>query len=316
MCFQPVHIVVYSRSQISKSSQKESSVRIPFSLFSALICCLAATSAAAQRDFSNIQIETVSVAEGIHMLKGAGGNIAVSSGEDGIFLIDDQFAPLTEKILAAVAKIKKGPVRFVLNTHWHGDHTGGNENLGKAGAVIVAHENVRKLMIAASDPPAPQAALPVITFTEGVTFHLNGQDIVAFWAAAAHTSGDSIIHFRNSNVIHAGDTYFAGMYPFIDRRSGGSLSGTIAAADRILELADEDTKIIPGHGPLSNKSELKAYREMLITVQTRVRAAIAKGQSADEMIAGRLLNDLDETWATGFIKSERWLRMIYGIEKK
>ncbi len=299
-------------------------MRISASLLGALMCCLTLVPASAQQDYSKVQIKTVPVAEGIHMLMGAGGNIGVSSGEDGVFLIDDQFAPLTEKILAAVAKINDGPVRFVLNTHWHGDHSGGNENLGKAGVVIVAHDNVHKMMSVEqfqeffdrTVPASPKDALPVITYSDNISFHLNGQEIHAFHAPSAHTNGDSIIHFRDSNVFHMGDTYFAGMYPFIDPASGGTVEGVIAAADTVLELADGDSKIIPGHGPLSNKAELKVYRDMLATVQERVAAAIAAGQTEDEVVAAGMLDDLDEEWGKGYFTSERWLRLIHAIETR
>ena len=210
----------------------------------------------AQQDLENVQIKTIPVADSIYMLIGQGGNIGVSAGDDGIFLIDDQFAPLTGKIRAAVGKISKEPIRFLINTHWHFDHTGGNENLGKAGVVIVAHDNVRQQMSVdqfielfnREIPASPSIALPVITFNDTTTFHLNGSTIHAFHVEFAHTDGDSVIHFREANVIHTGDVYFNGIYPFIDVDSGGSINGMIAAVNRILALCDDQTKIIPGHG--------------------------------------------------------------------
>ncbi len=245
----------------------------------AAVCPLAP----AAQDFDSVRIQTVDVAAGLHMLVGQGGNIGVSTGEDGIFLIDDQFAPLTAKIRTAIAEIQEGPIRFLLNTHWHADHTGGNENLGRAGAVIVAHAAVRtrmsteQFMSAANRriPPAPPAALPVVTFAETISFHLNGDEIRVLHVPSAHTDGDSIVQFVAANAVHTGDTYFnIGGFPFIDLSSGGSLEGMIAAADRVLALANDRTRILPGHGPLSNRAELRTYRDMLVLVRDRVSRAI------------------------------------------
>lgn len=265
---------------------------------------LTAMPAAAQQDFSSVEIETIRVADGVYMLVGSGGNIGLSIGEDGPFVVDDQFAPLTEKILAAIAEVSDGEVRFVLNTHWHFDHTGGNENFGEAGAFIVAHENVRRRMsvdqfMEAFDravPAAPPIALPIITFTEGVSFHWNGETIRVVHVENAHTDGDAIVMFENANVVHMGDTYFNGRYPFIDVQSGGGIEGVIAAADWVLERADSQTKIIPGHGALSGPEELRAYRDMLITVRDRIRMMINDGMSADEVVASKPTSDLDATW--------------------
>ncbi|MCP4249053.1 MAG: MBL fold metallo-hydrolase, partial [bacterium] len=223
-------------------------------LGSIIVAIAAGTAPAGAQDLEDVEIETTKVAENLYMLVGAGGNIGLSVGPDGAFLIDDQFAPLTEKITAAIKAVTEAPIRFVVNTHWHFDHTGGNENLGKAGAVIVAHENVRRRMsteqfIAAFDrrvPASPPGALPVITFADAVTFHLNGDELHVFHVAPAHTDGDSIVHFRKANVLHLGDTFFDGMYPFIDVSAGGSIAGMIEAVDRALKLCDDKTKIIPG----------------------------------------------------------------------
>ncbi|GIV58560.1 MAG: cyclase [Rhodothermaceae bacterium] len=285
----------------------------------AILLSLVPPVALAQPNFDEVQIQTIPVAEGVFMLAGRGGNIGLSVGEDGAFLIDDQYAPLTDKIKAAVAAQTEQPIRFVVNTHWHGDHTGGNENMGQAGAVIVAHENVRRRMSTeqfieafnSRTPPAPPAALPVVTFTDAVTFHWNGDEIHVFHVDPAHTDGDAIIFFRRANVIHMGDTYFNGMYPFIDVSSGGTLSGMIAAVDRVLAMTDDATKIIPGHGPLSNRAELMAYREMLATVHARMKALIADGKSRDEAIAARPTADLDATWGRGFLQPDVWVGIVY-----
>ncbi len=282
--------------------------------FVALVPC-----AFAQQNFDNVQIEVIDVAEGVYMLLGSGGNIGVSAGDDGVFVIDDQFAPLTEKILAAIATVSDKPVRFVVNTHWHFDHTGGNENMGAAGAILVAHENVRKRMsveqfMKAFDrtvPASPPGALPVITFTDAITFHWNGDDLHVFHVDPAHTDGDAIIHFKEANAVHMGDTYFSGMYPFIDVGSGGSIDGMIAAADEVLALSDDATKIIPGHGPLSNKAELHAYRDMLATARDRIHALISEGKSQEEVVAAKPTGDLDAEWGGGFMQPDVWVGIVY-----
>ena len=290
------------------------------SLFVSLgIAFLATTSRVSAQDLENVQIQTIPVTEGIYMLTGEGGNIGISAGEDGVFLIDDQFAPLTEKICTAVSAISNQPIRFLLNTHWHLDHTGGNENLGRAGVVIVAHDNVRKRMrvdqfieaLNREIPASPPAALPVITFNDTVTFHLNGGEIQALHVETAHTDGDSIIYFPDADVIHTGDIYFSGMYPFIDVASGGSIEGMIAAVERVLTMAGEQTKIIPGHGPLSNRAELLVYRDMLVTVRERVKAAIAQEASMEDFIASKPTADLDSTWGKGFLSPEQFLQIVY-----
>ena len=276
--------------------------------------------AAAQPDrFDKVQIKTTQLAQNIYMLEGEGGNIGVSVGEDGVFLIDDQFAPLTARILAAIKAISDKPVRFLLNTHWHFDHTGGNENLGKSGVVIFAQDNVRKRLTvktpieffkAAYGPSAP-AALPVVTFAETVTFHLNGDEATAIHMPNAHTDGDSIIHFRNANVVHMGDTYFNGLYPFIDTGTNGSVKGMIAAADRVLKISDDTTKIIPGHGPLSNKAELKAYRDMLVKISEKIEAMVKAKKTLAQVIAAKPTRDFDEAWGKGFLKPEQFVEIVY-----
>src|SRR6266571_5451951 len=242
------------------------------------------------QDFSKVQVSTLKVTDGVYMLAGAGGNIGVSAGEDGVFLIDDEYAPLTDKIKAAIAAISDKPIRFLLNTHWHGDHTGGNENLGQGGVLIVAHENVRKRMsveqfietFKMKVPASPKAALPLVTFTDAVTFHLNGDEIHSFHVPPAHTDGDSIIHFRKSNVVHMGDCFFNGLYPFIDVSSGGSIDGMIGAADRVLGMTDAATKIMPGHGPLADRAALADFRDMLETVRARVQPMVAAGKTLEQ----------------------------------
>ncbi len=279
---------------------------------------LGTTPLAAQQDFSNVEITTIPLRGGVYMLIGSGGNIGVSVGEDGPFVVDDQYAPLTEKILAAIASITDGSVRFVLNTHWHGDHVGGNENLGKAGAMIVAHENVRKRLnpeefpeVMARSQQAPPDALPVVTFTDGVTFYWNGEEIRAFHVAHAHTDGDAIIHYTNANVIHMGDTFFNGSYPYIDVDAGGHIDGMIHAAGAVLEITNSETQIIPGHGELATPDDLREYRAMLITVRDRIQVMVNDGMSVEEIVAARPTRDLDDEWGPEgwFIPGDRMVEL-------
>jgi glyoxylase-like metal-dependent hydrolase (beta-lactamase superfamily II) len=280
-------------------------------------------SGAAAQDFSKVEIKTTELAKGIYMLTGAGGNMGVSVGDDGVFLIDDQFAPLTAKIKAAIAKLSDKPVKFVINTHWHFDHTGGNENLGKEGAIIVAHDMVREMMLEdqfiaafnAHVPAAPAAALPSITFSDSTTFYLNGETLHVRHLEPAHTESDSIIHFRDSDVIHTGDIFMNGFYPFIDAPHGGSVDGSIANATIIIGLAGQDTKIIPGHGPLGNRDQLIAFRDMLVVVRDNIQALIDAGKTEAEIIAAKPTAELDATWAKGPIKPDVFVGLIYASMK-
>ena len=285
-------------------------------LFAAALA-LAAPAAAQGPDFEKVQIKTEKVAEGIWVLAGAGGNIAVSAGADGVFLVDDEWAPMTPKVKAAVAALSDRPLRFILNTHWHPDHTGGNKDLGEAGALIVAHDNVRLRMstdqfieaMGMKFAPSPARALPVVTFNDAVTLHLNGDDVEAFHVPPAHTDGDAIVHFRRAGVVHMGDLFFNGMYPFVDLSSGGSFEGYIAAADRALALA-EGTRIIPGHGPMGTRADLRAYRDMLVTVRDRVKPLVQAGKTPAEVVAARPIADLDAKWGQGFMKPEQFLEIV------
>jgi len=288
-------------------------------VLAAALLALATFSAAAQQDFSKVEVKAEKITDGLWMLTGAGGNIGVSAGPDGVFLVDDQYAPLTDKIKAAIATVSDKPVRFVVNTHWHGDHVGGNENLGKAGAVLVAHENVRKRMskeqfiklFNRTVPASAAAALPLVTFAESLSFHLNGEDIDAIHVPPAHTDGDVVVFLHKANVIHVGDLVFNGMYPVVDLSSGGSVDGMIGAADRILAAGDAATKIIPGHGPLATKADVKAFRDMLAASRDAIQPLVKAGKTLDQVKAAKPTAALDEKWGKGFIKPEVWTTVVY-----
>lgn len=296
----------------------------PFRLACALALptlLLTALPAAAQ-DWDAVEIETQRVAQGVYVLYGRGGNIGLSVGEDGVFVIDDQFAPLTDKVVEAIAAITSEPVRFVLNTHWHGDHTGGNENLGDAGALLVAHENVRErlsmdqILERVGRPvdttmAAPEGALPVVTFTEAVTFHLNGDELHAFHVANAHTDGDAIIHFRDANVVHMGDTFFRGRFPFIDTATGGSVDGLIRAVGAALAVMDSDTRIIPGHGEVGTREDLRSYRDALKTMRDRVANLMRRGMTLEAVQEEGPADEFAEAWGQGESAADGFVATLY-----
>lgn len=272
-----------------------------------------------QQNFDTVTVKAQALRGGVYMLTGSGGNIGLSVGDDAAFLVDDQYAPLTPKIIAAVASITSKPIKFVVNTHWHGDHTGGNENFGKAGVLIVAHNNVRKRMSAEQfnqmynfrTPASPASALPVVTFTDSVTFHINGDDLVAFHVPPAHTDGDVIIHFTKADVVHMGDTFFNMGYPFIDVSTGGSVNGVIGAADRVLAMCGPQTIVIPGHGASTNCDGLRTYRNMVATIRDRVRAEMQKGRTLEQVKTAGLTADFDARWGKGFIQPPVFVELVY-----
>ena len=280
---------------------------------------LAAPAFAQQQDFSAVQIQTLELADGLYMLTGEGGNIALSTGPDGSVLVDTQYAPLNAKILAAVRAAGGGDVTYVINTHWHGDHTGGNEPLGQAGAVIIAHDNVlvrmsaEQFMAAFNQrvPPSPAVARPVVTFPTRTTFHLNGNVVNVVHVENAHTDGDSIVHFANANVIHTGDTYMKDTYPFIDVSSMGSIDGFIAGAAAVLARSDANTKIIPGHGALANKADMQRFHDMLVKVRSNIQILITQGRTEDEVVAAKPTAEFDAAWGTGFMPPENVSRFAY-----
>ena len=285
-----------------------------------LVLALAgAPAVSAQQDFSQVKVTVVPVVPGIYMLQGAGGNIGLSVGKDNAFVIDDEYAPLTDRIKAAIATVTPNPVRFLVNTHWHGDHTGGNENMANGGAILVAQENVRRRMsteqfnelFKSRTPASPAAALPVITFADEIRFYVNGDSVQVWHVKNAHTDGDAIVMFLGANVIHMGDTYFNGIYPFIDVSSGGSLAGIISAVDHALAMTNDGTKIIPGHGPLGDRASLMAYRKVMADVRDRVGRLIAKKRTLAQIIAAKPLANYDETWGKGFMKPDQFLTLVH-----
>ena len=272
----------------------------------------------------DVEIRTEHAAGDVYVLFGQGGNIGVLPTPRGIILVDDQYAPLTERIKAAVAEIDDGPIRFVLNTHWHPDHTGGNEKLGELGTVIVAHDNVHKRMSSdqfieffdSTVPAASLEALPVVTFNHELSFRL-GEQVRIYHIPHAHTDGDSLVHFTESNVIHMGDLMFRDRYPFIDLDSGGNLAGVIDGIERAREIADEATVIIPGHGTLGDVAALERYHAMLVAARDRVGDLMAEGRSLEEILEARPMADYDEAWGGGFIGPEAFLRLVHeSLEKQ
>jgi len=268
------------------------------------------------QNFDTVQVRTTPLARGVYMLAGAGGNMGLAVGDDAVFLIDDEYAPLTPKIRAAIAAITPKPVRFLLNTHWHFDHTGGNKDHGDAGTLIIAHDNVRKRLqtgqlieaLNQTVPPAPAGALPVITFNDTVTFWINGDTVTAFHVPPAHTDGDAIIFFRAANVVHMGDVFVSDGFPFVDLSSGGTVRGFIGAAERVLRVINASTKVIPGHGPLADKARLQAFHDMLLVMVDRMQKEIAAKHTVEQVLASKITADYDASWTN---RRERFLRILY-----
>ena len=264
-------------------------------LFFIIFPMLHASSTALAQDFDEVQINVHPVAGQVYYIEGRGGNIGLFVGDDGVFLIDDQFAPLTDKIVAAIRLLSDEPIRFLVNTHLHPDHTGGNENFGKMGALVFGHDNVRRQMQISAYTQEP----PLVTYSQDVSFHINGETVHVFKTPDAHTNGDSYIFFKGSNVIHAGDVYRTTSYPYIDTNNGGSFLGTIKALELLVDVADGDTKIIPGHGVISNAEEAQAFLDMLLVIRDRVKGSIDDGLSLEEAQAAGLTKEYDERWESG-----------------
>lgn len=280
---------------------------LPRTLYPLLIALLSAT-AFAQQDFSKVEIKATQVSGNVYMLEGAGGNIGVCVGADGILIVDNQFAPLADKITAALAQLNPGRLKFVLNTHHHGDHTGGNAVFGARDATIIAQANVRLNL--AKNAKTPAAALPVVTFEHGASIHFNGEDISATHYGPAHTNGDSVIRFKHANVIHMGDQMMTERFPFIDFSSGGSLDGIIANWKTVIAGAPADVKIIPGHGRLATLDDLKKLLSIVEESAALVRKGMAEGKSLEQLRAAGLPEKF-QSWGSGFITTQRWIETIY-----
>jgi len=289
-------------------------------VYALILVCLAVTHARAQQDFSKVQMKATKVAGNIYMLEGAGGNIGVSAGTDGILIVDDQFAPLADKIRAALKEINPGQLRFVLNTHYHGDHTGSNVVFGRE-ATIIAHDNVRARLATEQTvrgqkiPASPKEALPVITYAQSVSIHFNGEEIRVIHFPAGHTDGDSIIFFHTSNVIHMGDHFFTNRFPFVDIEHGGSVEGLTRNVEAIIARVPADSKIIPGHGPLSTIDDLKLYRRMLTETTALIRKGMAEGKTLEQLKAAGLPDEW-KTWGTGFINTPSWIETVFNSLSK
>ena len=290
-------------------------MRKTFLLFVASMC-LITLPALSQNDFSKVEIKVQKVSGSVYMLVGAGGNIGASIGEDGIVIVDDEYLPLADKIEAALKGITDKPIKFILNTHWHGDHTGGNPHFGEK-APIIAQENVRKRLATGGKTrfgetkPAPKVALPIITFEDNVSVHLNGEDIRAIHFPNGHTDGDAVIFFPQANVVHMGDDFFnGGMFPFIDIDSGGSVQGMIAGGEKVLAETPDDVKIIPGHGPLGNKDDLRKFITMLKETSAAVQAGINKGKTLDQLKQEKVLAKWD-SFGQSFIKTDVFTEILY-----
>ena len=273
--------------------------------------------AIAQDDFSKVEIKATKISGNVYMLEGSGGNIGVSVGVDGILIVDDEFAPLADKIKAALKTLGEGKLKFILNTHWHGDHTGGNAPFGKD-ATIIAHDNVRKRLsteqriefFKQTVPASPNEALPVITFDQSLSVHFNGEEIKVIHFPHGHTDGDSVIFFTTSNVVHMGDDFFAGMFPFVDLDSGGSVQGMAKNVGEIIPKLPAGVKLIPGHGPISTIDDLKVYHRMLLETTEIVRKKIAAKKSLEQVKKEGLPAEW-KSWGEGFIKTDQWLELVY-----
>lgn len=275
-----------------------------------MIACIAILSASAaasaQQDFSKVQVKVDKLNASTYMLTGSGGNIGLSVGDDAVFVIDDQFAPLAPKIKAAIRTLTDKPVKFLVNTHYHGDHTGGNDSFAKDGVLIFAQDNARTRLLA--EPNTVKNA-PVVTFASDMTFHINGDDLLVRHVPRAHTDGDAFVQFKAGNIVHAGDVFFNGLYPYIDVNSGGSPDGVVAAADAILAVTNEQSKIIPGHGPIASKADLLAYRDMLATVAARVKRLASKPLA--DVLAEQPSRDYDEKWGKGFMRPPAFIEQLW-----
>jgi glyoxylase-like metal-dependent hydrolase (beta-lactamase superfamily II) len=275
--------------------------------------------APAPPDFSKVEIKTTDLGDNVYMLEGQGGNITVAVAKDGVLMVDGQFAPLHDKIKAAIAAISSQPIKYLINTHYHGDHTGGNEPFAKDGVTVVSQINVKNRLAAGTTngltgvktPPAPQGALPSKTYTNVSKIRLSGRVADLKHIANAHTDGDTYVWFKTANVLSTGDTFTNGRYPNIDFANGGNIKGMIAATDAYLKLANAKTRIVPGHGPLADKAVLTEYRTMLTTARDRMAKLVKEGKSEDDVVAAKPFADLDAKWAPTELASKNFIRVVY-----
>jgi glyoxylase-like metal-dependent hydrolase (beta-lactamase superfamily II) len=314
MIHQKPYLFFLAWSHRVQTSRPSSHPRLGIVFATSLVALAGVLTASAQQDFGKVQIKATKAAGNVYMLEGSGGNIGVSVGEDGIVIVDDQFAPLAPKIKAALKEITDKPIKFVLNTHFHGDHTGGNAQFGTE-ATIIAHDNVRKRLQEGGSiggntvQPAPKEALPVITFNDRASVHLNGEDIRAIHLPNGHTDGDSVIFFPKSKVVHMGDDFVTYGFPFVDVQNGGSVSGMIAGIEKVLAMIPEDAKIIPGHGPLSSPADVRKFLDMLKDTRALVAKAAQDGKTIDQMKQEHLLAKYEEL-GKGFIKTDAWIELL------
>jgi len=275
-------------------------------------------SAQGQQDFSKVEIKTTKVGSNFYTLEGQGGMIGVLTGPDGVLMVDSQFAPLSDKLIAAIKQISDGRIRILINTHVHGDHTGGNENFTKAGAVIFARENLRNRLMkpnpganGAPGVPAPAGALPIVTYDSPITFHMNGEEVRAIPVPVAHTDGDTMVYFKNADVIMPGDFYRSVQYPNIDRANGGSLKGMVDGLNAIIALAGPNTKIIPGHGPTVDKTKVAAQRDILTNVRDKVAALVKEGKTREQVLAAKPTAAYDSSVPNADTTTERFVNQVY-----
>ena len=299
------------------------SIPFRFTAILALVTTVLFVTTSTQAQENKVEYVPTTLSDTLTMLKGSGGNIAISAGEDGVYIIDDQMEPVTDQLLEAISEISGQSIRFVINTHYHHDHVGGNEAIGKGGAVIIAHDNIRKRMsgdqvsifLNKTTPAWPKDALPVITFNDQVTLHFNGEMAKVYHVPHGHTDGDSIVYFPASDVIHMGDIYFNGLYPYIDLDGGGNIQGMITGAELGLSIAGEDTQIIPGHGPLSNKASLAEYLEFLVKARDNVQKLIDQGMTLEEAVEARPTAQWDAILGEVWITPEQLVIFIYNSLK-
>ena len=265
-----------------------------------------------QQDLSAVQIKTTKVADNFYTLEGSGGMMGVLVGPDGVFIVDAQFAPLTDKLVAAIKQISDGRMRFLVNTHVHGDHTGGDENFAKLGVTILARDELRaRLAVPGRGGPPPAAALPILTYKDRVTFHMNGEDIQLIPVPAAHTDGDTMVYFPKADVLMTGDFFRSIQYPNIDRANGGSLQGMLNGLAQVVSLAGQNTKIIPGHGPTVNKTAVAAQRDLMVAVRDRIAKLVAQGQTQEQVVAAKVTADYDAKVEQAGTTGERFIGQVY-----